>query len=69
MKSIILLLSVTFSNGQMATQSYTYDTAQECVKAVDRIMAREYPFKLKASCHTVVPEVPEVDTDKVSYVG
>jgi uncharacterized protein YegP (UPF0339 family) len=69
MKSIVLLLMVTFSNGQSATQSYFYDTPQDCIKAVNRIMSGEYPFKLKAMCHEVVPEVPEVDSDKVSFVG
>lgn len=68
MKSIVLLLMVTFNNGQSATQSFYYDTPQECVATVDRIMSRDYPFKLKASCHTTPPEI-EVDTDKVSYTG
>lgn len=61
MKSIVLILTITMSNGVTTTRTWSYDTAAECTERVERIMKYEYPFKLRAACATVVPEISEED--------
>jgi hypothetical protein len=59
-KSVALLIMVTFGNGQTQTAPVTYyDTIQECEYRAFNILKNSYPFQVKATCAPIKGEVPE----------
>ena len=69
MKSVVLILTVMFGDGQTLTQSYFYDTMQECRAIVGNILKNSPLTVTKASCHRIIPEVPMVEPERQSRVG